>query len=677
MSFVYDDTDLYLDKSNLRAPRNVLVEWTAEDTALIKSALLDIRTALNARDPMALAYGTTGDGVVDDTAELQDAIDNTQGRRLRLTKAKYLVSSTLTINDTATHIVGDYGARNSAGGTEIFYTGLGPCIQIGTDDLLDWSSNLYNGPQDHIFENIAIVHGAPDTSLTSAGPIAGPHYKANAYGIWDWRGGGVVLDHVRMERFEANFVGIQSDINFFQYVQSHYSKYGMYLGPRSDQWIINVLYSFFCDRSVTIDRANGPRICDSHFVGCGTSTSSAIEVRRGSAGVAIERSWFEHLTGSSNGYQGTDQQSFVSVGEVDGYGVGGNITTPGASPTTSSVRGCEIVNPLAYTVVAATAGHTKFVATVGKCESFELRHPTPHISTSLTSLDALVGVQTGNTPSSSDTQIWISGTGLSNSLSKNYTNADAGTPLVRIDGVTSGGSWITWSSSGRIELRSMSGANQSAGAAGADAIQFGQEGAAGAFHVITPQYATGQTTRLKLTRSVQHGAFAAAAPTTLTWEKGDQVLSTDASAGAYAGWRCTTAGTPGTWNEFGLITINANGLLAIPKGFGFTNELVAPQITANQDNYAPSGLGSAYTLLINSSGAFNITGFGSVVSGRELFVYNTGANNITLKHQDAASTATNRIIGRGNADVVLTPATGLTIWYSPTILRWLCKGDSL
>lgn len=674
MSFVYDNTDLYADKSNLRAPRNVLVEWTAADTALIKSALLDIRTALNARDPMALAYGTTGDGVVDDTAELQDAIDNSQGRRLRLTKAKYLVSSTLTLPLTATHIVGDYGTRNSAGGTEIVYTGLGPCIQIGTDNLLAWDANLYNGPQDHIFENIAISHGAPDTSLVSA-PGAGSVYKANAYGIWDWRGGGVVMDHVRLERFEANFVGIQSDINFFQYCQSHYSKYGLYLGPRSDQWIINVLYSFFCDRAITIDRANGPRICNSHFVGCGTSTTSSIEVRRGSSGVAIERPWFEHLDGT--GYQGTDQQSFVSAGEVNGYGSGGSISSPGPSPTTSSVKGCEINNPLVFTVIAATAGHAKFIATVGKCEAFELRHPTPHISTTLTNLDALVGVQTGNTPSSSDTQIYITGTGLSDTLSKNYTNAAAGTPIVRIDGLTSGGSWIVWASSGRLELRSMSGANQSAGAAGADAIQIGQEAAAGNFHVIAPQYATGQTTRLKLTRAIQHGAFAAAAPAAGTWERGDRVLTTDVAVGGYAGWVCTTAGTPGTWNEFGLITGNTNAMYAIPKALALTGELVAPQITANQDNYAPSGLGIASYLLVNSSGAFNITGIGSTQPGRELRVYNTGASNITLKNQDAASTATNRILGTAGADVVLTPNRGVLLWYSPSITRWLVMTDNL
>jgi hypothetical protein len=39
----------------------------------------------------------------------------------------------------------------------------------------------------------------------------------------------------------------------------------------------------------------------------------------------------------------------------------------------------------------------------------------------------------------------------------------------------------------------------------------------------------------------------AAAPTTGTWAQGDVVWNTGASAGGSPGWVCTTAGTPGTW----------------------------------------------------------------------------------------------------------------------------------
>lgn len=666
-NFIYDNVALPVAKTNRNPVTDATRQWSATDANAVFTALDDIRDVLAVEHANVLSYGAVGDGVADDTAFIQAALNATRGIPLYFPKGIYRVTSTLTIATTCHRLVGDYGTRNSAGGTELVFYGTGPCIQIGTDNLLDWDANLYDGPQDHIFENIAISHGAPDSSLASA-PGLGSVYKANAYAIWDWRGGGIVLDHVRMERFEANFVGIQSDINLFQYVQSHYSKYGLYLGPRSDQWIINVLYSFLCDRSVTIDRAKGATIQNSHFVGCGHSTASPIEIRRGSSVPRVQNCWFEHLAGV--GYLGTDQQSFVSVGEVDGYGSGGSIASAGPSPTTSSVSGCVIANPFVISDVAGQPAHTQYVATVGKCTGFRLIDPATQAGSSLTNFDSLVAIQAAQAPTGSDTQLDVCGTGLSSTLSKNFTNLGAGTPVWRVLTTNSAGPAIQWTSSGRYDFRS------STGSSGTDAFQLSAEGSAGNFYVISPNYAGGQTTRLRLSRSIQPG-LSAAAPSSGTYERGDRVFNTDAVAGGYAGWYCTTGGTPGTWNEFGLITGNTNAMYAIPKAFALIGELVPAQITANQDNYSPSGLGIAYAMLINSSGAFNITGIASVQPGRELFVYNTGANNITLKHQDAASTATNRIIGRGNADVVLTPATGLTIWYSPSITRWLCKGDSL
>ena len=41
--------------------------------------------------------------------------------------------------------------------------------------------------------------------------------------------------------------------------------------------------------------------------------------------------------------------------------------------------------------------------------------------------------------------------------------------------------------------------------------------------------------------------FAAAAPTTGTWAVGDRVIQLTPVVGNPTGWRCTVAGTPGTW----------------------------------------------------------------------------------------------------------------------------------
>lgn len=46
----------------------------------------------------------------------------------------------------------------------------------------------------------------------------------------------------------------------------------------------------------------------------------------------------------------------------------------------------------------------------------------------------------------------------------------------------------------------------------------------------------------------------AAAPTTGTWARGDVVYNLSPSASGFIGWSCTTAGTPGTWKTFGVIS---------------------------------------------------------------------------------------------------------------------------
>lgn len=135
-------------------------------------------------------------------------------------------------------------------------------------------------------------------------------------------------------------------------------------------------------------------------------------------------------------------------------------------------------------------------------------------------------------------------------------------------------------------------------------------------------------------------------------------------------WRYFTGG-------FDALSVNNSGDVTTLQAFiasgqrRITGELVPAAITVSQNDYSPTGFATAAVVILSSTGAVNITGFGSVANGREIYVYNNGVNNITLKHQDAGSVAANRIIGRAAADVVLAAATGALLWYSPSITRWL------
>jgi hypothetical protein len=48
-------------------------------------------------------------------------------------------------------------------------------------------------------------------------------------------------------------------------------------------------------------------------------------------------------------------------------------------------------------------------------------------------------------------------------------------------------------------------------------------------------------------------SWGAAAPTAGTWSKGQLVLNSAPAVNGYLGWACTVAGTPGTWEPFGVI----------------------------------------------------------------------------------------------------------------------------
>ena len=57
------------------------------------------------------------------------------------------------------------------------------------------------------------------------------------------------------------------------------------------------------------------------------------------------------------------------------------------------------------------------------------------------------------------------------------------------------------------------------------------------------------------TRGGKVNIFGTAAPVAGTWAVGDIVWNTAPAAGAFIGWTCTTAGTPGTWKTFGAISV--------------------------------------------------------------------------------------------------------------------------
>lgn len=123
-----------------------------------------------------------------------------------------------------------------------------------------------------------------------------------------------------------------------------------------------------------------------------------------------------------------------------------------------------------------------------------------------------------------------------------------------------------------------------------------------------------------------------------------------------------------------IATIDVAGTDSVVNAvYGFAHGVTTPAaISANQNDYA--GFTGGGIVRLSSTGAFNITGAAAPPNGRAQMkhVYNVGANNITLPHQDAASLAANRFLNVTGANIVLAPNERAILDYDPITQRWRC-----
>lgn len=118
------------------------------------------------------------------------------------------------------------------------------------------------------------------------------------------------------------------------------------------------------------------------------------------------------------------------------------------------------------------------------------------------------------------------------------------------------------------------------------------------------------------------------------------------------------------------VLVSAAGQVSFGTGFG--TAVVPAQITADQNNYTP-GAGSVF--LLSTDAARNITGFATSPSqdagiSRSIVIANTGSFNIVLVHQSGSSTAGNRFILPGAANLTITPGESKLLFYDDSALRW-------
>jgi hypothetical protein len=121
-------------------------------------------------------------------------------------------------------------------------------------------------------------------------------------------------------------------------------------------------------------------------------------------------------------------------------------------------------------------------------------------------------------------------------------------------------------------------------------------------------------------------------------------------------------------------SLSANSPVSFTSTVGFDGTIVPTQITADQNDYAPSGHAGANVIRISSDATRTITGLAGGSSGRFLIIRNIGTNSIRFSHESASSTAANRFNFTDSVNPAyktLPPGRSLWLQYEGSTSRWV------
>ncbi|HEV7601500.1 MAG TPA: DUF2793 domain-containing protein [Bradyrhizobium sp.] len=110
------------------------------------------------------------------------------------------------------------------------------------------------------------------------------------------------------------------------------------------------------------------------------------------------------------------------------------------------------------------------------------------------------------------------------------------------------------------------------------------------------------------------------------------------------------------------------GNLALPRGLALTGLVAPPQITANQNDYNPTGVATASVLQLSSDASRTLTGLGGGAEGRVVSLINVGSQPVVLSDESTSSSAANRFALGGNLSIAAKQAAMLR--YDGAAARW-------
>jgi hypothetical protein len=110
--------------------------------------------------------------------------------------------------------------------------------------------------------------------------------------------------------------------------------------------------------------------------------------------------------------------------------------------------------------------------------------------------------------------------------------------------------------------------------------------------------------------------------------------------------------------------------LTLPTNAGGTT--ISPAaLSSNTNNFSPAGYSTASVIRVSASTAVAITGLNDAVQANvRPVLMNVGSFTITLSHQSASSTTTNRFVCPGSVDYTIDPGETVELVRDTTSNRW-------
>lgn len=114
----------------------------------------------------------------------------------------------------------------------------------------------------------------------------------------------------------------------------------------------------------------------------------------------------------------------------------------------------------------------------------------------------------------------------------------------------------------------------------------------------------------------------------------------------------------------------AQGSLTAAEQLVLSGALTPAQITADQNDYDPTGLATASCLRLFTDDTRTVTGLAGGAEGRMIAIQNLGLTDLILEHESTSSKAANRFSLAGAASVTLSAGESLLLRYDSVQSTW-------